>query len=117
MDDNTPDDLAADILRGVPRIATFLREPERRTTYKVERDLIPYMREGRSIISRKSWLRQHYADPSNGAKPDLDPAVIDVLMRYQDVGAETNRQGSNTLSFDLLLEIAELHRLTNEILK
>jgi hypothetical protein len=64
-DDNT-DDLASDRLRGITRIAAFLGEEERRTSYMVERDLIPYTREGRSIVSFKSWLRGHYARPSNG---------------------------------------------------
>jgi len=66
MADDNADDLASDRIRGIARIAAFLGEDERRTTYMVERDLIPYTREGRSIISRKSWLRRHYARPSNG---------------------------------------------------
>lgn len=46
----------------------------------------------------------------------LDPAIVDVLMRYQDLGVEFKRQHSHTLNFDLQLEIAELHRLTDQIL-
>lgn len=64
-DDNT-DDLASDRLRGIARIAAFMGEPERRVSYLIERKLIPHTKEGRSVLSRKSWLRKHYARPSNG---------------------------------------------------
>jgi hypothetical protein len=67
-DDNT-DDLASDRLRGITRIAAFLGEPDRRVSYMVERDLIPYTREGRSIVSFKSWLRGHYVRPPGGKAP------------------------------------------------
>jgi hypothetical protein len=66
MHDDTSEDLAADLLRGVDLIAEFLGETPRRVSYLIERSLIPHTREGRSIVSRKSWLRRHYARPSNG---------------------------------------------------
>lgn len=50
------------------------------------------------------------------AKPACDPIIVDLLMRYQDLGAEIIRQHSSTLSFDLHLEIDELRRLVDEIL-
>jgi hypothetical protein len=61
-DDNT-EDLASDRLRGVERIAEYMGEDERRVSYMIERKLIPYAKEGRSIISHKSWLRDHYKRP------------------------------------------------------
>lgn len=54
--DNT-DSLANERLRGIKKIAAFLDEPERRVGYMVERNMIAYEREGRSIVSYKSWLR------------------------------------------------------------
>ena len=65
-DDVTKDfDLAADRLRGIEPIAEFLGETPRRVSYMVERGLLPYVKEGRSIVSFKSWLRTHYTRPSN----------------------------------------------------
>jgi hypothetical protein len=66
MHDDTTEDLATDLLRGVDPIADFLGETPRRVSYLVERNLIPYTKEGRSVLSRKSWLRRHYSNPSNG---------------------------------------------------
>ena len=57
-------DLAHDRLRGIERIAAYLGEPPRRVSYMVERGLLPHQREGRAIVSRKSWLREHYARPT-----------------------------------------------------
>jgi hypothetical protein len=124
MHDDTTDDLGTDLLRGVEPIAEFLDETPRRVSYLIERSLIPYAKEGRSIISRKSWLRRHYSRPSNvdemtpgvAIPAPLNSAATDLLMRYQNMGAEVKRQGSNVLSSDLLFEIAELLRLTDEIL-
>jgi hypothetical protein len=64
-DNNTEDDLADDRLRGIDPIAEFLGEKPRRVSYMVERKLIPYTKEGRSVVTRKSWLRAHYARPSS----------------------------------------------------
>jgi hypothetical protein len=66
LDENT-EDLATDRLRGIKPIAAFLGETEPRVSYMVERGLIPHTKEGRSVVSRKSWLRAHYARPSSGA--------------------------------------------------
>jgi hypothetical protein len=66
MHDDTTDDLATDLLRGVGPIAEFLGETPRRVSYLIERKRIPHTKEGRSVLSRKSWLRKHYAFPSNG---------------------------------------------------
>jgi hypothetical protein len=66
MNDDITDDLAADLLRGVGAIGEFLGEDDRRVSYLIERKLIPFRREGRAIVSRKSWLRRHYQHPSNG---------------------------------------------------
>lgn len=55
----------------------------------------------------------HESEPE---KPDLDPRIAEVLMRYQYLGAEIKHQHSSTLSFDLHLETNALHRLTDEIL-
>jgi hypothetical protein len=60
------EDLASDRLRGVVPIAEFLGETPRRVSYMIERNLIPYTKEGRSVVSHKSWLRAHYARPSKG---------------------------------------------------
>jgi hypothetical protein len=64
MPDEITEDLATDRLRGVGRIAAFLGETPRRVSYMVERGLLPHTKEGRSVISHKSWLRAHYARPS-----------------------------------------------------
>jgi hypothetical protein len=66
MHNDTTEDLATDLLRGVDPIAKFLGETPRRVSYLIERKLIPHMKEGHSVLSRKSWLRAHYACPSNG---------------------------------------------------
>jgi hypothetical protein len=62
-----PEDLADDRLRGIEKIAAFLGEPERRVAYMIERNLIPHSREGRSVITFKTWLRKHYACPERAA--------------------------------------------------
>jgi hypothetical protein len=69
--DEKIEDLANDRLRGIEQIAAFLGETPRRVSYMVERDLIPYRKEGHSILSHKSWLRKHFAHPtqSNPAVP------------------------------------------------
>ena len=68
MHDDTPNDfdLAIDRLRGIEPIAEYLGETPRRVSYMVERGLLPYVKEGRSVVSFKSWLRAHYARPPGG---------------------------------------------------
>jgi hypothetical protein len=53
--------LASDKLRGVKLIADFIGEDKRRTTYLLERGIIPAGKEGNSWISSKAALRAHYA--------------------------------------------------------
>jgi CRISPR/Cas system CMR-associated protein Cmr5 small subunit len=72
MSDDNTEDLASNKLRGVRKIAEFIGEDDRRTAYLIERDLIPYAKEGRAVISFKSWLRRHYANlRSNTTDPEI----------------------------------------------
>jgi hypothetical protein len=57
MDD---ENFADDILRGIPRIARFLGETERRTYYIAETGQIPAFKQGKLWLARKSTLRRHY---------------------------------------------------------
>jgi hypothetical protein len=52
--------LADDILRGIPKIARFLGETERRTYYIAETGQIPVFKQGKLWLARKSTLRRHY---------------------------------------------------------
>jgi hypothetical protein len=52
--------LADDILRGIPRIARFLGETERRAYYIAETGQIPAFKQGKLWLARKSTLRRHY---------------------------------------------------------
>jgi hypothetical protein len=76
MIDESTEDLADDRLRGVNPIAGFLGEKPRRVSYMIERNLIPYAKEGRSVISRKSWLRAHYARPSSSPTHAADQRSV-----------------------------------------
>jgi len=58
-----PLSLADDRLKGLRAIGQFLGETEREAQYLVERRRIPFVREGRNIISFKSWLVKHYKQP------------------------------------------------------
>jgi hypothetical protein len=62
---NTPDDDLSDLLDGVDAIAKHRGVKKRRVSYLIERNLIPFSREGGRIFSRKSWLRDHYARPTH----------------------------------------------------
>jgi hypothetical protein len=55
-----PPPLAEDRICGIRAIASFLGAPQRHTHYLIQRQLIPTVREGRNIVSFKSWLVQHY---------------------------------------------------------
>jgi hypothetical protein len=52
-------DLAADLLRGIPRIAKFLGTTERQTYYLAEKRLIPAFKRGKIWEARRSTLRRH----------------------------------------------------------
>jgi hypothetical protein len=55
------EDLAADLLDGVPAIAAFIGWPERRVYYLVERGVLPVFKVGeRKWCARKSALRKHF---------------------------------------------------------
>lgn len=62
----THENLASDRLRGVAAISSFIGECPRRTAYMIERGLIPFVHEGRAIVSFKSWLVAHYARQRSG---------------------------------------------------
>lgn len=59
--------LAEDKLRGVPAIARFIGEDERRTYYLLERGLLPAGKQGSQWIASKRRLRQHHEDLTAGA--------------------------------------------------
>jgi hypothetical protein len=60
-------DLADDLLSGVPAIAEFTGWPERRVYYLAEKELIPLFKVGDRWCGRKSTLRRHldYPESSN----------------------------------------------------
>ena len=58
--------LGDDILRGVPEIAYFTGEPERRIYYLLERGLIPGGKLGAIWLASKSKLREHYSRIASG---------------------------------------------------
>jgi hypothetical protein len=53
------DDLANDLLEGVPAIAAFSGWSTRRTYYLAENKLIPAFKLGEKWAARKSTLRKH----------------------------------------------------------
>lgn len=55
------EDLATDLLDGVPAIAAFGGWSPRRTYYLAENELIPAFKIGKKWAARKSTLRQHIA--------------------------------------------------------
>ena len=60
-------DLADDLLSGVPAIAEFTGWPERRVYYLAEKKLIPLFKIGDRWCGRKSTLRRQldYPESSN----------------------------------------------------
>jgi hypothetical protein len=58
--DSVAEDVGDDRIRGVRRIARFLKEPERRVSYLIERDIIPVGREGTAIVASKARLRDYH---------------------------------------------------------
>jgi hypothetical protein len=58
--------LADDLLSGVPKIAEFIGENERRTYYLLEQGLIPAGKVGTRWTSLKSRLREHYTNVASG---------------------------------------------------
>ena len=53
------EDLATDLLDGVPAIAAFAGWSCRRTYYLVENELVPAFKIGKKWAARKSTLRRH----------------------------------------------------------
>jgi hypothetical protein len=60
MDDNQLD-LADDLLEGVPEIAAFTGQSQRRVYYLAEKKLLPLFKVGDRWTGRKSTLRKHYS--------------------------------------------------------
>ena len=60
-------DLADDLLSGVPAIAAFTGWPERRVYYLAEKKLIPLFKLGDRWCGRKSTLRRHLDCPESGS--------------------------------------------------
>ena len=56
----TEENLASDLLRGVPQIGRFIGESDRRTYYLAETKKIPVFKMGKLWMARKSTLRRHY---------------------------------------------------------
>ena len=58
----TPDEsIANDALRGTRAIAAFRGEKEQRTSYLLEKGIIPAGKEGAVWVASKRALRQHHA--------------------------------------------------------
>jgi hypothetical protein len=64
--DSTVEDVGDDRLRGVSQIAQFLKEPERRVSYLIERGIIPAGREGAAIVASKARLREYHRKTTGG---------------------------------------------------
>jgi hypothetical protein len=60
-------DLADDLLSGVPAIAEFTGWPERRVYYLAEKKLIPLFKIGDRWHGRKSTLRRYLDCPEAGS--------------------------------------------------
>jgi hypothetical protein len=58
---------ADDLLRGVPEIAEFLDEQERRVYYLLDRGLLPAGKLGDRWVASKAALRQHFAKLTGAA--------------------------------------------------
>jgi hypothetical protein len=64
--DSAAEDVGSDRLRGVSRIAEFLKEPKRRVSYLIERGIIPTGREGSAIVASKARLREYHRNTTGG---------------------------------------------------
>jgi hypothetical protein len=60
------EDLASDLLDGVPAIAKFTGWSQRRVYYLAEQGLIPLAKVGDRWTGRKSTLRRHLSDLESG---------------------------------------------------
>jgi hypothetical protein len=60
------DALGHDVLRGVPKIAKFIGESERRTYYLLENKLLPAGKQGAAWVASRSRLRAHYERLTGG---------------------------------------------------
>ena len=58
--------LKEDRLRGVDAIADYIGETPRRTSYLLERGLIPAGKEGRSWVASKQALNCYHVDKTAG---------------------------------------------------
>jgi hypothetical protein len=68
------ENLADDLLDGVPAIANFTGWPPRRVYYLAEKGLIPLFKVGDRWCGRKSTLRRHFDSPE-AASPKHRNAV------------------------------------------
>jgi hypothetical protein len=59
--------LGGDLLKGVPQIAEFIDESERRTYYLLERGYLPAGKMGATWIASKQALRAHFSRITHGA--------------------------------------------------
>jgi hypothetical protein len=64
--DTNDENLGGDVIRGVPAIARFIEEEERRTYYLCEHRLIPAGKIGAIWIASKKRLRAHYDRLTSG---------------------------------------------------
>lgn len=60
------ENLADDLLRGVPAIARFIGQPERITFYQAEKGHIPVGKVGGNWVASKSRLREFFAAVTAG---------------------------------------------------
>jgi hypothetical protein len=80
------EDLAGDLLDGVPAIADFGGWKKRRTYYLLENKLIPAFKIGKKWTARKSTLRRHLEG--------LEAAQIGTLRTHID-GLEAAAAGDS----------------------
>jgi hypothetical protein len=66
MEHNTAEAVADDALEGVEAIARYLGLASRRTTYLLERGLLPAGKLGTRWVASKKRLSRHYAELADG---------------------------------------------------
>jgi hypothetical protein len=81
------EEIGADLLRGVRRIAHFINEDPRATYHKLSRGYLPGGKEGSEWIASKSVLRAHYARLTGAiiaVKPQTKKQTEDRAARMTD---------------------------------
>ena len=65
-------DIGADLLWGCWAIAEYTGQGERKTSYRLERGLLPAGKVGAQWVASKSALDDHFRRLTSAARPDTD---------------------------------------------